>query len=141
MGLRYIHSPTDDLESFFWVALWSVLFSEAHKGSLSPQESHIRAALTSADKDRAAAYLGSVRGDVSDIMKCFFPVLSAWQSKVMQQSDEWGKVLRGAPKDAGAGYYLPRFHCSALQGVVDILEVISERWNGEVGWDNWTGPA
>jgi len=141
MGLRYLHSPVDDLESFFWVALWSVLFSEDGEGSLSPQELQIRNALTRVEKDKAAGSLSSVRNDASNIMKCFFLVLSGWWSKVMQRAWEWGEVVRRAPIDAAEEYYLPRFHHSALQGVVDVLEVISGEWDGKAGWDSWTKPT
>jgi hypothetical protein len=29
----YLHSPLDDLEAFFWVALWSVIFNTINGGS------------------------------------------------------------------------------------------------------------
>jgi len=52
-----------------------------------------------------------------------------------------GRVTEFAQAGAGEEYYLPRFHCSALQSVVDILEVMSEYWDGEIGWESWTGPS
>ena len=30
---------------------------------------------------------------------------------------------------------------SVLQGVVDILLVISRYWNSRIGWESWTAPA
>jgi len=37
----------------------------------------------------------------------------------------------------GGEYYLPYFHHFALQGVVDVLEILEEHWNGDIGWESW----
>ena len=45
-----------------------------------------------------------------------------------------GRFLGDAPKDAGKEYYLPHFHLSALQGLVDVLQVMSA-----LGRRDWLG--
>ena len=47
-----------------------------------------------------------------------------------------GEVLGNAPKDPGTSkeYYLPHFHLSAFQGVVDVLQVMSV-----LGRQDWLG--
>ena len=71
--------------------------------------------------------------DASEIAKRFLPVLKVWWTKVEDKNLEWfDEVASCAPLGAGEGYYLPRFHRFALQGVVDILEVMAEYWSGEI---------
>ena len=50
-------------------------------------------------------------------------------------------MVRHPPEDAGEEYYLLRFHLYVLQGVVDILLVMSRYWNSRIGWESWTAPA
>ena len=143
-GTNYLHSPVDDSESCFWVAFWSVLFNRDHEGLLSAQERAARESLAKANKDKAAGsfYLHWPHKKLSNIMQLFRPTLAAWWNKVSGKSGVWGKeVLNNAPEGAGEEYYLPHFHLFALQGVVDVLEVISEHWDGEIGWESWTGPV
>ena len=47
---------------------------------------------------------------------------------------EWYSILVCAPKDANGGYYLPHFHCYALQGVADVLEVLDNAGTTKVAW-------
>jgi len=140
----YLRSPMDDLESCFWVALWSVLFNNGHEGSLSDDELEIRENLANATKEAAGGQLrrAALGSHCSDIMKRFNPVLVAWWEKVRDRGSLWDEgVLKMALKDAGVEYYLLHSHLSALRGVVDILEVISGYWDGEIGWESWTAPS
>ena len=134
----------DDLESCFWVALWSAIFNKQHEKSLTLQELNIRDKLANSMKVDAA--MGAVRllpREHSDVMKRFQPVLGAWWGKLLKMWLAWREVEVNCPEDAGEKYYLPRFHVSALQGVVDILEVVSdsEHWNGDLNWESWTPPS
>lgn len=140
-GRDYLYSPVDDLESCFWVALWSVLFNTDHEELLSIEERFTRESLAKTDKDEAAGNL-DLFAEVSNITERFRPTLAAWWQKVQGRVGVWiREVLMKAPKGAGEEYYLPHFHLFALQGVVDVLEVMSEHWNGEIGWDSWTAPV
>jgi len=140
-GEAYLRSPVDDLESFFWVAFWSVLFNEDNDHLLSPGERLVRRELAKGSNGKATICLFVV-ARTSDIMQRFYPLLKAWWFKLQDKEDEWAeKVELCAPAGAGEDYYLPRFHRSALQGVVDILEVVSRYWNDELCWDSWTGPT
>jgi len=134
--MGFLHSPVDDLESCFWVALWSVLFNKSQERSLSELEREIMEDIVNDGRDTGMAKINHVMSeqDCSDIMKRFNPVLVAWWEKVRDRGVRWG--LR-----VGGRYYLPHFHLSALQGVVDVLEVISVYWDGEISWESWTAPA
>ena len=132
----------DDLESYFWVALWSVFFNEGIEPLLSARERILREELAGSKKGSSSASFRFLGRDASDIAKRFLPVLKAWWTKLDDKNLEWfNEVVSGAPPGEEEGYYLPRFHRFALQGVVDILEVMTEYWNGESSWEGWTEPV
>jgi hypothetical protein len=140
----YLHSPVDDLESCFWVSIWSVLFNEDNIGSQSANEERMREELAKYRKDEAMGTFSVLSYDQehSKITQRFQPMLLDWWWKMQNQYVRWFReVLRGAPKDADGGYYLPHFHRFALQGVVDVLQVLAKHWDGEVSWESWTAPA
>jgi len=121
---------------------WGVFFHEDNE-PLSARERLVREVLAKSHRIKAVNLsLGLWGENASDIAKCFLPVLKALWAKIRDKGKDWieGTVDR-APKGAGEEYYLPRFHQSALQGVVDILEVMLKHWNGEIGWESWTGPV
>ena len=132
------------MESCFWVSIWSVLFNEDNIGSQSADEEHIREMLADYHKDgtmsRFSVHL--YNQEHSKITQRFRPMLLDWWWKVRDQDVRWSEeVLTGAPKDGDGGYYLPHFHRFALQGVVDVLQVLAKHWDGEVSWESWTAPA
>jgi len=74
-------------------------------------------------------------------MQRFYPFIKEWWNKVDLRGSDWeDRIVAKAPAAAGEGYYLPHFHHSALQGVVDFLEVASTHWD-EIGAESWTKPA
>ena len=135
----------DDLESCFFVAFWSVFFNEDHEGSYTEYEQFTKKLFM--DGNRIRAVERSFHKFVkikSDIVHRFLPVFNLLLKgkKAWDKSHWWSyNVLARAPEDAGEEYFLPHFHRAALQGVVDILEAMLEHWNGEIGWESWTGPS
>ena len=82
--------------------------------------------------------------DRNNILQRFRPVLVAWWRKIRDNGEDWvNGVTICAPVNVlvGEEYHLLRFHRSPLQGVVDILGVISEHWNGKISWESWTEPS
>ena len=140
----YLHSPVDDLESFLWVAIWSIFFNRDHKESRSAKERKIADYLSENEKEKAIDSYSRLVCDAttSDIARRFQPVLTDWWKKVRDRSEMWSRrVLRGAPNNAGGEYYLPHFHSFALEGAVDVLQVLADHWNGDISWESWTRPA
>ena len=139
----YLHSPVDDLESFFWVAVWSVFFNKDHTKAYSDEEKDIMEHLVDGQKDRAMNKYSELVCDAttSNIGRHSQAVLDDWWMKVQNRNRKWSReVLRGAPKNAGGDYYLPHFHRFTLEGVADVLEVLSHHWDKEIGWKSWAGP-
>ena len=131
----YLHSPVDDLESCFWVSFWAVSFNKDHIKAKLEIEIGIRGKLATGRRAEALHHLCMCRieGNYSKSFHYFRPILEDWWSKLQNVDVEWSRtVLNSAPVNAGEEYYLPHFHCSALQGVVDVLEVLERHWEGEI---------
>ena len=140
----HLHSPVDDLESFFWVAVWSVFFNKEGTKEHSDEEKDIRDDLVGGRKD--AAMRGVVKlmpyGNHSDITHRFQSTLWEWWMKVQNRDAAWSvQVLARGRDDVNGAYYLPHFHRFALEDVVDVLEVLEAHWDDELSWESWTGPT
>jgi hypothetical protein len=134
----YLHSPLDDLEAFFWVALWSLLFNTKSGGGWEV-EKDVKEALLDNDK-RAAIDLFLVintNKECNDATKCFQTVLEDWWKVVQNRNLEWIREFQRHPEDA----IPPRFHRLALTGVLDVLRVLEKHWDGEISWKSWTSPT
>ena len=142
---NYLHSPVDDLESCFWVSVWSVFFNKDNEGHRSVEERDIQDNLTKTYKDGAMHYVSMLRlrgGEHSNITHRFRPVLLDWWKRVRDRPVAWvDEVVGNAPENAGKEYYLPYFHRFALEGVLDVLQVLESHWDGGIGWESWTPPA
>ena len=81
-----------------------------------------------------------IEGNYSKSFHYFRPILEDWWSKLQNVDVEWSRtVLNSAPMNVGEEYYLPHFHRSALQGVVDVLEVLERHRGGEISsTESWT---
>ena len=134
----------DDLESLFWVAVWSVFFNKDDTKVHSDEEKDIRDDLVEGRKDDAMRGVVGLKrlGSHSDIIQRFQPKIREWWVKVRHRDEVWSEqVLNGEPSGANGAYYLPHFHRFALEGVVDVLEVVEKYWNDELSWERWTGPT
>ena len=139
---EYLHSPVDDLESFFWVALWSVMFNN-ESGQWSSREEVVQRALLDIDKDKAIrCFLVLPPDTCNHPARCFRDVMTDWWFKVQNRQVNWVRdVLEKIPEDTDKeSYFLPHFHRFALQGVLDVLGVLHKHWEGEISWKSWTGP-
>ena len=140
---EYLHSPIDDLESFFWVALWSVVFNEKARYELAA-EKDLRTALRRNDKARAMDIFTHellYHKGCNDVMLRFQGVILDWWRIVRDQPLEWRlEVMAPHPANAGSEYYLPHFHRYALKGILDVLGVLEKHWWGEISWKSWTAP-
>ena len=139
----YLHSPVDDLESFFWVAFWSVFFNKDTAKGQTDAEKVIKDHLVGNRKAVAMDnYSALKRGKYSDITHRFRPILLEWWRTVRDRQSLWTElVLNDEPDDANGEYYLPHFHRFAVEGVVDVLKLLAKHWDDEISWESWTGPT
>ena len=137
---KYLHSPVDDLESFFWVAVWSVFFNQK-SGELWEAEKGVRKALLNNERDTAMGkfWLLTTRENRNNVTQCFQDVIQGWWEIVGEQNKLWRQAITRHPReDAKAQYYLPRFHRFALQGVMKVLQLLDKHWDGNISWKSWT---
>ena len=137
---KYLHSPVDDLESFFWVAVWSVFFNQK-SGESWEAEKGVRKNLLKNDKANAMDTFGRLTSHPKRnvVTQRFQNVIEGWWELVREQEKLWRQaVTRDPRKDANAQYYLPHFHRFALQGVMKVLQLLDKHWDGDIGWKSWT---
>ena len=136
---NYLHSPVDDLEAFFWVAVWSVFFNQK-SGESWKAESAVRQALLENEKDAAMGsfQLLTTKKNRNDVTRRFQTVIRRWWKVVQDRDTEWREEITYDPPDGAKDqYYLPHFHRFALQGVLDILGVLQEHWHKDISWKSW----
>jgi hypothetical protein len=134
----YLHSPLDDLEAFFWVALWSLLFNKKSGGGWEV-EKDVKEALLDNEKESAIRrfLVINTNRECNDATKRFKTVLKDWWKVVRDRNSEWIEEFQRHPEDA----ILPHFHRLALTGVLDVLRVLQKHWDGEISWESWTSPT
>ena len=140
----HLHSPVDDLESFFWVAVWSVFFNKDDTGPKSAEEKGIQDDLAHGHKDSAMGSLSTFSDPRTHNMaiRVFRSILRDWWRKVRDSPGVWNEnVIEGTPEGAGKEYFLPHFHQFALRGVVDVLELLEKYKDSQINQESWEPPA
>ena len=100
---EHIHSPVDDLESFFWVAVWSVFFNETG-GESHEAEAEIRQALLDNRKAEAMDDFLMLIGDEerNDVTRRFQDIIECWWKVIRDRNFEWREeVTTQTPIGAG----------------------------------------
>ncbi|KAJ7645465.1 hypothetical protein DFH06DRAFT_1425076 [Mycena polygramma] len=127
----YVHSPVDDIQSFFWLAMWAVLFN-------TKPQTRSRVELKWQQRVRSGTYrakasvvseLGTtsfLRGH-SLIGTQVFPLLQDWWDKQRALAVEWHTTVvpeaESIPQDETDKircFYLHHFHLYALRGVKEF---------------------
>lgn len=130
---QYLQSPVDDIESFYWVLLWAVLFNK-HTTNRSDDEVTWQKLISGSRADRllASTEINEVDGDGehSPIVLQFAPVLQSLGAMIEKLRRAWNHVVaknkkRIGSQDAG-DFWLPEFHKFAYYGVHGFLKVVEE---------------
>ncbi|KAK7061342.1 hypothetical protein R3P38DRAFT_2828966 [Favolaschia claudopus] len=83
LNMPYLHSPIDDLESFFWVSLWAVLLNK-HVREPSALEIKLKADIVQARFELKASIVMRLEGSLlipaqhSTVGNALFPLLRSW---------------------------------------------------------------
>jgi hypothetical protein len=136
-GSPYVQSPIDDIESFFWVALWAVLFNKQVHNRVAV-ELEWREKLEHADPAFKALLLLELEEITqrqldstlfSSISRQLLPFLQAWLCKLRTLKAEWVEISDRA-EDVQLSdlpdFYIKHFHVFALRGVKLVLGVLNE---------------
>ena len=128
----YLHSPVDDLHSFYWVAQWAVLFNNHNKSHRSPKEHKWQQYIS----DGQVEHKMSVASDIKQVypMSGHSPItmewavlLKEWHASLEKLNTDWLEVRFSDEVTSGAAtpeYFEKKFHIFAFRGLVDFMEVV-----------------
>ncbi|KAJ7179531.1 hypothetical protein C8R46DRAFT_1074014 [Mycena filopes] len=124
----YIQSPVDDIQSFFWTAVWAVLFNVRNQ-ERSPEEIKWQRSLEDAElskKTNFVDWLGETFKfkDYSPVSVQLLPLLREWWELQKSLSKDWSKArssIEDLSDDLQRQCYLHSFHLFALRGVKEYL--------------------
>lgn len=129
---RYLQSPLDDLESFYWVALWAALRNKSvDMEKLTSDEIRWRKAICGNTQERLSltVEIGANR-DAEDLQK-FNPVLrdtwpmfKTWWTKLQQRRSKWSTLQK---VEVQATSKIVQFDFYAIVGVHDFLDILIEQ--------------
>ncbi|KAJ6512170.1 hypothetical protein C8R47DRAFT_684062 [Mycena vitilis] len=127
----YVHSPVDDIQSFFWLAMWAVLFN-AKPQTRSPAELQWQQSMRSgiqSEKSSISGDLMTITQGHSSIGSQVFPLLREWWRAQRTLAEEWHE--RAVPVAESImdevkyrDFYLHHFHVYALRGVKEFLALV-----------------
>ena len=133
----YLHSPVDDLQSFYFTAQWAVAFNDGASGGIhdGAEIKWFREMIVGENRSRATFSVQNVlRPDTADIAEYgpFFvhslAVLSPWLAKLGAMVRDWNHVMIRA-KGLGEGmekYLAQNFLISGYRGVGEYFELVHE---------------
>ncbi|KAG7094144.1 hypothetical protein E1B28_007756 [Marasmius oreades] len=126
-GSDYLQSPVDDMHSFFWVALWAVMFNSLNESSRSEDELWARGRWVERASDKAhmlPQLKTSLRaGKLSPIAGQLTPFLGQWFSRIEALQEDWD-TTRGTDFQDRKEWFTTHFHLFAYRGIRESLELI-----------------
>ena len=131
----HLHSPVDDLESFYHTAQWAVAFNDGAAGGryngIEVQE--FREMIADDRRERASSLVISLHTVGSEVgYGPFFarsqPLLAAWRIKSLTQTQSWSDVLYNATLrgDDKEEFLRLNFLIHGYRGVGEYLELVHE---------------
>jgi len=132
----YLHSPVDDLESFYYTAQWAAAFNDGASGGRfnGPEIQEFREMIAGGERALATIKLPSLFSISTEVeYGPFFarslPPLVSWWPKLSILHHDWAKVLYGASLHNGEDkeeYLHLNFYIFSYRGVVEYLELVHE---------------
>lgn len=132
----YLHSPVDDLESFYFTMQWAAACndgSDSGKHETASIEA-LRAGLSSSSDKRflASRAIHRIRIDNEEDVEMFGtflaklqPVLKEWYPSILGLIQSWRTVKDGVGEvDDVSGYYIRHALVFAYRGVSDYLKIV-----------------
>jgi len=128
----YLHSPLDDLESFYYTAQWAVAFNDGASGGRynGTGIQGLREMIAGRDRAQAIDKLTSLCSLAAEVeYGPFFarslPLLASWWFKFLTLRRDWSKVLYDCGLRKEEDLRL-NFLIYGYRGVVEYLELVHE---------------
>lgn len=131
---QYIHSPIDDLFSFFYVGQWAAVHNDEYPTN-SQNVHSLRRQLDGTLQSRESATSDIASLTRSDIYTPFIaqsaPILREWKSSLEELKRVWAMVELQAREEKLTGteasdFFVPQFHKFSLRGVVLYLRLLAK---------------
>ena len=127
-GRPYVHSPADDMWSFYWTTLWAVLHNKDARHD-SPLENALREELSGTWQQRTlvGARLRPSKRDHSPLLVALGPFLKAWHAELSELEASAVDFSQGMLEPAIAEdrkSWLVTCHLYAYRGVAAFLRVL-----------------
>ncbi|THU87483.1 hypothetical protein K435DRAFT_341841 [Dendrothele bispora CBS 962.96] len=126
IGLPYLQSPLDDMHSFFWTALWTVM---CNKVKTSEEEWEALIMGNTDERDRAVdgiLYRGTFAEDYSLLLRDMSPLLKDWQQDLLKPLNQDWAIAWKSVKDREVEEKLLVFHYFALRGILEFAKLIKK---------------
>ncbi|KAG6851586.1 hypothetical protein C0991_007903, partial [Blastosporella zonata] len=135
-GRAYVQSPIDDMESFYWTAVWATL-NNTKSLSTTKQEEKWKRWLATSNNDRRAvtqeidklAFLDLPERECSPFLAVMAPMLHKWWELLKNMNVKWTRAW----KPVEAGPPLPKellFHKFAYEVVPMYVELLEGEKKG-----------
>ena len=133
----YLHSPVDDLESFYYTAQWAAVNNEgSDAGRIETDDLNTLRARLSVSADirfQATLLLHRLRPDNQEDIRKFGaflpklqPVLKEWYPSLLMLMKSWRTTKDGAGETDASRYYIRHALVFAYRGVADYLKIVHE---------------
>ncbi|KAJ6543851.1 hypothetical protein B0H19DRAFT_1308661 [Mycena capillaripes] len=139
----YIQSPIDDIQSFFWLAVWAVLFNDKLQEP-SSKEAQWRSSLISGDYEKKATFTSELAASdfergYSAVGTQLLPILQLWWSNLQTLFRDWRRVLNKVEyneisQQEVSNFYKHHFHLYALRGVKEFLVLVDQNRETLMGY-------
>ncbi|KAJ7065035.1 hypothetical protein C8F01DRAFT_786607 [Mycena amicta] len=136
---EYLHSPVDDLHSFYYVAQWAAAFHQVDGDH--PSLERLRAHLAGTGRAEATNKIRALRPLRSDqeLYGKFVPkcgrFLRAWHLKLGDLRGDYKEAFEPfwKPENRNSNHLQSLFFTFAYRGVADYMEVLVE-WQSKASW-------
>jgi len=131
----YLHSPVDDLESFYYTTQWAAVNNEGSSTGRHETD-HLKAlrAMLSGSADQrfqATLFVHRIRRHSKEDAQKFGaflpklrPVLKEWYSSILALTESWRTVKGGFDGSDISRYYIRHALVFAYRGVADYLKIV-----------------
>ena len=129
----YLHSPVDDLESFYYTAQWATAFNDGVSGKRHDKIRRFREMIAGGGRTRATSMVECdlhpawAEAEYGPFFARSLSLLCPWHAKVMQQSRDWMDVKYQADELYGEDkerYLCLNFLIHGYRGVGEYLELV-----------------
>jgi hypothetical protein len=131
----YLHSPVDDLESFYYTTQWAAVHNEDPSTGRNNTDGleTLRAALSGSADNRfqATLWVHRIRPNNQEDVRKFGaflprlqPVLKEWYPSVLMLIKSWRTVKDVFDGTSASRYYIRHALVFAYQGVADYLKIV-----------------